>query len=49
MIGVKTRDPNYYDKNPEILAGEQKLCATVIIVVGIIITILYFTVGIGSK
>jgi len=50
MIGVtNTRDPNYYDKNPDALAADQRLCAIVILAVGTIFTILYFTIGGGSK
>jgi hypothetical protein len=49
MIGSTPRDPNYYSKNPELLDGDRKVCAFVMLTLGTIVTILYFTIGGGSK
>jgi len=44
MIGsIPQRAPDYHDKNPDILAAEQKLCVIVLLLAGAIVTILYFT------
>jgi hypothetical protein len=49
MIHNENHKPNDYSNNPKMWEEDKKVCIIVMILIGTGFTILYFTIGGGSK